>query len=320
MSATTEQKKVRVWRADGKIDRSKRAGKVPAEVTKENILPATKTRNRPDYDYSETLLSYKHLPTDDLGITKFKQLSIHGKSKNVLEKRSKALAEKKNESTKKTTVKKEKKPAEEKKAEAKKEEKKVAEPVEEEEEEEVEEEEEEKVETPKKAVEEKKSTTPIRKRKSSTSSKTVAPKPLSEAVYKQIERLGGKIPDQPVARRVYRDHKEFLPTNIQAFLDVNWEGKKFSHSKIDGVEFTEFTLAADEWNAFDFLAKNDQTAVLIGDGDMIIAALTSDTSDDFTVYLINEENTKPITMKLSKLLSGMKEAEIEEEEEEEADE
>lgn len=269
MSTTTEPKQVKVWNVNGIINREKRAGKVPSEVSEKNVLPKTARRSRADYDYNENK-TYREYESNDLGVLKVPEASKHTKSNNVYEKRAGSrlvLANKENSKPANKPAAATKKPVEEK-----------PQPIED-------------------AAA--KSTTPVRKRKSSLKGVPVA---LSDKVLSQIERLGGKL-QTSIAPRKYSDQKDFLPAQIQTFLDIAWASNKFVLNDGD-VELLEFKLEDAEWNDIEFLSAHKDTAVLFADGDDLACFVIDEVSEDPTVYILPSEGSQKKTC-LSKYLARL---------------
>lgn len=261
-------------------DKSKRVA-YGCTIDKKNIIPGGKTRRRKDFDYKE-----------------IKEKEVPRESVNVLEKREKIAKEvfaSKKKPTKKVVKKYVRRKANKENIDTNKQEEREEETKKEEKQEEVE-----KLSQDMSNVQIR-SRTPKGKRRRSVRKEQ---KPLSEAVMKQIERLGGKYVSK--SKRCYHKQKYEIPEPMQYFCDHKFPGLKNAEYDIENIEFNgEFAL--DESN--EWLDKNSD-GMLIGDGDVLIAVKQKDTKQDmadFDVYIIDdaeEELQVEGPIKLSQFLAG----------------
>jgi histone H3/H4 len=128
---------------------------------------------------------------------------------------------------------------------------------------------------------------------------------LSSKVVEQIQRLGITPKLDIVNRRPYMDSSEFIPIAIQAFCDtfISHDRGHFSSPslRIECIEFgSEFGLDPEEFVTFKALNSGD---ILIGDGDYLIVANLNDQNDDFSVKLVETEDSVAIgPFKISEFL------------------
>jgi len=133
--------------------------------------------------------------------------------------------------------------------------------------------------------------------------------PLTNDIISQVIRLGGRV-EKIKEPRSYRDNGKSIPEAIQTFCDsfMNVPQKiyKSDKYKLEEVMFgQEFSL--EEWNDYEYLSQHDSTAILIGEGDSLIVSSLLDTNEDFDIFLINDEESKPIgPVKISTFLSELK--------------
>jgi hypothetical protein len=156
--------------------------------------------------------------------------------------------------------------------------------------------------------------TPTKTRKTPTKKEQ---KKVVSKVHTQIERLGATPKEQIGEKRFYRDLKEPMPQFIQMFCDsfVGKEEVNYSSSthKLEEVKLGQ-EFALEEFEDFKYLKKDD---ILIGDGDCLIVANNKDSREDFEVYLVADEDSKPVgPFKISDFLKSLEVSEIEGEEEE----
>src|SRR5690606_11217488 len=116
---------------------------------------------------------------------------------------------------------------------------------------------------------------------------------LSEAVLKQIERLGGK-KVQDAQRRKYKTLPYYIPASIQEFIDHTYpEGLEFASEQydIDGIVFSQEFQIKEEME-YKFLIETED-AILIGDGAVMIAARMKDPNQDmsdFNIYILDDND------------------------------
>eukprot|EP01080_Neovahlkampfia_damariscottae_P011505 gene11505-4669_t len=130
------------------------------------------------------------------------------------------------------------------------------------------------------------------------------PIPLNENVLAQIARLGGKYTGKP--SRFYNGNIKFIPPSIQYFLDCEFDrvlvSQKFNilHLEING----EFKIK--EWEEFTFLNDHPDDFILFGWGEVLLAGLQFDDSqdyEDFNVYVLDEKESVEGPYKLSEFLT-----------------
>jgi hypothetical protein len=136
------------------------------------------------------------------------------------------------------------------------------------------------------------------------------PIPLTMEVINEITRLGGRV-ERIKEARCYRDNGKAIPEAIQTFCEAfmrstsqtAFRSEKYS---LEEVLFgQEFTL--EEWSYYEYLREHEQSAILIGDGDSLIVASLLDTNNDFDVFLVSDEDSKPIgPIKISTFLRELK--------------
>jgi histone H3/H4 len=128
---------------------------------------------------------------------------------------------------------------------------------------------------------------------------------LSSKVVEQIQRLGVTPKLDIVKRRTYMNNSEFIPIAIQAFCDtfISHDRGDFSSPSlgIECIEFgSEFGLDLEEFATFKALNSGD---ILIGDGDYLIVANLNDKNDDFSVKLVETEDSVAVgPFKISEFL------------------
>jgi hypothetical protein len=260
------------------VDKSKRVAP-GGNIDPKNIISGTRTRTRYDYKTMTVLEGKEEKKTTKKVVNKPTKASKKSSEnvEDVVEKMSNLNIEK------------------EAKVETKPEVVVVAEPVKVEE----------KVED---KVEDKKVKQETKTRKKVQNAKEL-PKELSTEVLKLIEKSGGKYEKQET--RMYKDLIE-IPFSILQFLDHKFEGEFENETlEVSGIIFEgEFALEEEEANEFKFLKEN-KDAMLIGDGEKLIACLLSDKKQDltdFNLYILEDENPEKVAgpYKLSQFLKDAK--------------
>jgi hypothetical protein len=147
------------------------------------------------------------------------------------------------------------------------------------------------------------------KKATKTRRKVQNSKELSPEVMKFIEKLGGKYEKE--VTRMYKDLIE-IPLPILQFIDHKFEGEFENKTlEVSGIIFEgEFALEEDEANEFKFLREN-KDAMLIGDGEKLVACLLDDKKQDladFNIYILEDENPEEVAgpYKLSQFLKDAK--------------
>jgi hypothetical protein len=169
------------------------------------------------------------------------------------------------------------------------------------------------------------------KRKSSEKRKSVEKKNelktvscLSQKNIKLMkEAFEVEVPEKVTGRR-YSENEYEIPNSFLQFLSYRANGKQFENERLNltTIEFSgEFVLSEDEMLEYQFLRENTD-AMLIADGDNLIAVKQLDTkqdASDFFVYILFDDNKDKVDgpYKLSELLSDLNEIEIVEEEDDE---
>ncbi|KAL9642586.1 hypothetical protein ABK040_011151 [Willaertia magna] len=269
-------------------DRTKRLVKVPGDVDRSNIIRGT--RRRTNINYNEKALQNGKIES-----------RTHTSSKNTLETRAKTKVVKSTKSTSSTTTK------------SKRVVKHETEEKENNDNMDVDEEEELQTKTKarsRKQKEEKKVETEMNdEEEDNAKPKEQWNYPLCKEVCQQIERLGGTIVQQ--AKKIRYQKKHLIPDEIYLFANAFKKETPQQYSitingqSYNGITFEIFALEEDD--NIDWVDQNKEEAILLGDGDAIIAARLTQANEDFTIYII-DDNTNPSTvheMPLSQFLQQL---------------
>jgi len=127
--------------------------------------------------------------------------------------------------------------------------------------------------------------------------------PLSKKVLDLAEKLGAKASTKNNIRLYANKYEE--PLAISTFNNLKWPKVCFACDKhnFGGMELMELDLA--ERNEYKFL--RDPKTIIIGSGDVILAAKLDDLSSDFNVYILDDEQKEKFEgpVKISELLKEM---------------